>query len=130
MDDILILTKTRWHNRKAIKQLNQILNKLKVEKHPDKTYIGKRENGFNFLGYYFKGGQLTVAKKTVEKHVIRWYQLYEQQKKRKATSEETASILDQYVKRWQRWAVAGLQGFKFDVYEQNQDRLGLNQIEQ
>jgi len=33
MDDILILTKTRWQNRKAVKQLNQILNKLKVEKH-------------------------------------------------------------------------------------------------
>jgi retron-type reverse transcriptase len=37
MDDILILTKTRWHNRKAVKQLNQILNQLKVEKHPEKN---------------------------------------------------------------------------------------------
>jgi RNA-directed DNA polymerase len=46
MDDILILTKTRWQNHKAIKALNLILNPLKVEKHPDKTYIGKIENGF------------------------------------------------------------------------------------
>jgi RNA-directed DNA polymerase len=46
MEDILILTKTRWHNCKAIKALSQILNKLKVEKHPDKTTIGKIENGF------------------------------------------------------------------------------------
>jgi RNA-directed DNA polymerase len=55
MDDILILTKTRWQNRKAVKELNQILNQLKVEKHPDKTYIGKVENGFDFLGYHFNG---------------------------------------------------------------------------
>jgi RNA-directed DNA polymerase len=46
MDDILILTKTLWHDCKAVKQLNQILNTLKVEKHPDKTPIGKIENGF------------------------------------------------------------------------------------
>jgi retron-type reverse transcriptase len=46
MDDILILTKTRWQNRKAVKALNLILNQLKVEKHPDKTFIGKIENGF------------------------------------------------------------------------------------
>jgi hypothetical protein len=46
MDDILILTKTRWQNRKAIIQLNQILSRLRVEKHPDKAYIGKIENGF------------------------------------------------------------------------------------
>jgi RNA-directed DNA polymerase len=46
MDDILILTKTLWHDCKAVKQLNQILNTLKVEKHPDKTTIGKIENGF------------------------------------------------------------------------------------
>jgi RNA-directed DNA polymerase len=78
MDDILILTKTRWQNRKAVKQLNQILNQLKVEKHPDKTYIGKIENGFDFLGYLFNGNQLTVAAKTVEKHVLRYRQLYTQ----------------------------------------------------
>jgi 2,4-dienoyl-CoA reductase-like NADH-dependent reductase (Old Yellow Enzyme family) len=53
-----------------------------------------------------------VARKTVEKHVLHWLQLYEQQKKKKATSEEIASILDRYVNRWQRWAAAGLQGIK------------------
>jgi hypothetical protein len=109
MDDILILTKTRWQNRKAVKQLNQILNKLKVEKHPDKTYIGKIENGFDFLGYHFNGSQLTVAVKTVEKHVLHHRQLYEQLRMKKATSIEMASILGLYVRRWQRWAAAGLQ---------------------
>jgi RNA-directed DNA polymerase len=115
MDDILILTKTRWQNRKAVKQLNQLLNQLKVEKHPDKTYIGRTENGFDFLGYHFKGSQLTVAAKTVEKHVLRYRQLYEQLSKKKATSDEMALALGQYVKRWQRWAVAGLAGITINL---------------
>jgi membrane-bound lytic murein transglycosylase len=64
--------------------------------------------------------QLTVAKKTVEKHVLHWHQLYEQQKKKKATYEEIAFVLDRYVKRWQRWAAAGLQGIKLCAfYERN-----------
>ena len=29
--------------------------------------------------------------------------LYEQQKKKRATSEEMARVLGQYVKRWQAW---------------------------
>jgi hypothetical protein len=47
MDDILILTRTRWHNRRAVRQLNQCLGVLKLEKHPDKTFIGRIEKGFD-----------------------------------------------------------------------------------
>ena len=72
---------------------------------------------------------MSVARKTVEKHVLHWHQLNEQQKKKKATSEEIASILDCYVKRWQRWAVAGLQGIKIDVCEQSQNQLALSRKE-
>ena len=56
-----------------------------------------------------KSRQLTVAKKTVEQHILHWHQLYEQQKKKKATPEEMALVLDCYVKRWQRWVAASLQ---------------------
>jgi len=31
--------------------VNQTLNELKVEKHPDKTFIGRIAKGFDFLGY-------------------------------------------------------------------------------
>jgi hypothetical protein len=37
---------------------------------------------------------------------------------KKATSIEMATALGLYVKRWQRWVVAWLQGFKIDVYGQ------------
>jgi hypothetical protein len=53
----------------------------------------------------------------------------EQQKQKKATSEEIAFILDRYVNRWQRWAAAGLQGIKIDVYEQIRYQRVLIQIE-
>lgn len=110
MDDILILSKTRWQNRKAVQQLNQLLHGLGVEKHPDKTFIGRIEKGFDFLGYHFSTGPLTLAEKTWEKHALQIVRLYEQQRKKKATSNEVASSLGLYVTRWRRWAVAGLQG--------------------
>jgi len=87
MDDILIMTKTRWQNRKVIKLLNQCFNALKVERHPDKTFIGRIEKGFDFLGYHFSRKQLRLADITVRKHVERLHRLYELQISKNATSE-------------------------------------------
>jgi RNA-directed DNA polymerase len=129
MDDVIVLAKTRWHLRKAIRTVTQHFHQLKVEQAPDKTFIGKISKGWDFLGYHFDGKQLTVAAKTVEKHVLHWHRLYEQEKQKKATSVEMASILDCYVNRWQRWAAAGLQGIKIDVYEQSRYQQVLIQIE-
>ena len=54
MDDILVLTKTRWQLRRAVRTLNQTaFAELKVSQHPDKTFIGRIERGFDFLGHYF-----------------------------------------------------------------------------
>jgi len=86
MDDILILSKTRWHNGQVVKQLNQIFNQLKVEQHPDKTFIGRIEKGFDFLGYHFSTKPLHLASITIRKHVQRMNHLYEQQTNNKATS--------------------------------------------
>jgi hypothetical protein len=54
MDDILVLAPTRWKLRRAVKRLNQTFTELKLEKHPDKTFIGRIEKGFDFLGYQFR----------------------------------------------------------------------------
>ena len=53
MDDWVILAPTRWKLRKAIKAVNQEMAELRVEKHPDKTFIGRISRGFDFLGYWF-----------------------------------------------------------------------------
>jgi retron-type reverse transcriptase len=119
-----------WHLRKALRIVNQHFHQLKVEQAPDKTFIGKISKGWDFLGYHFDGKQLTVAAKTVEKHVLHYRQLYEQLRKKKATSIEMASALGLYVKSWQRWAAAGLQSNNISVYEQIQYQRAPMQIGQ
>jgi hypothetical protein len=37
------------------------LTELRLEKHPDKTFIGKACRGFDFLGYHFLPGRISVS---------------------------------------------------------------------
>lgn len=83
--------------------LNQTLAELKLEKHPDKTYIGKIEKGFDFLGYHFSPDGLSIAEKTIETFFDRATRLYEQK-----PGEDSSSRLELYVRRWARWVEAGL----------------------
>jgi len=78
MDDWTILAKTRWQLRKAIQIMNHTLNQLKVEKHPDKTDMGKIEKGFDFLGYHISPSTLSPAPKTIQQYLANISQLYEQ----------------------------------------------------
>jgi hypothetical protein len=87
-----------------VRVVNQTLNELQVEKHPEKMFIGKIERGFEFLGYHFRPGRLTIVQKTVERFVSRASRLYEQEPGESCDS----SRLGQYVQRWTRWARAGL----------------------
>jgi len=100
MDDILILAPTRWQLRGAVKIVNQMLRALGLEKHPDKTFIGSIERGFDFLGYNFSPAGLGVAKKTIANFIEKASRLYEQER-RAATA---AAPLEMYVRRWLRWA--------------------------
>ena len=59
MDDFIVLTTTRWKLKRAVKAVNQRLNALKLEKHPDKTFIGRIDKGFGFLGYHVSPQGLT-----------------------------------------------------------------------
>ena len=78
MDDWIVLSPNRWKLKKAIQIVNQTLNELKVEKHPDKTFIGRIAKGFDFLGYYFEPKGLSLAPKTLANFLDRIAQLYEQ----------------------------------------------------
>jgi len=106
MDDILVLAPTRWKLRKAVTVVNQVLASLGLEKHPDKTFIGRIEKGFEFLGYHFGPEGLRVATKTLENFVARAYQLYEHERKEPTGS----STLGVYVQRWIRWVRGGIGG--------------------
>jgi len=65
MDDILILAPTRWKLKKAIRVINQRLEELRLEQHPEKTLIGMMGYGFDFLGYHFGTDGVSLAEKTV-----------------------------------------------------------------
>ena len=81
MDDWIIFAKTRWQLRKAIKITNQILAELKVEKHPDKTWIGRVVNTFDFCGFRFgPEGVIALAQATQEKFTSTIRKLYEQER--------------------------------------------------
>ncbi|NEP26260.1 MAG: hypothetical protein F6K49_31130 [Moorea sp. SIO3I6] len=102
MDDWLILAPTRWKLRKGIKVVNQVMAELRVEKHPEKTFIGRIAQGFDFLGYWFSPQGLGVAKKTVERMVDKVFRLYEQ------GADEMR--IETYLNHWWRWVRSGVDG--------------------
>ena len=83
-----------------------MLGALRLEKHPDKTFIGRIERGFDFLGYRFGPEGLTLAAKTIEQFVAGAIRRYEQDRKEPLSP----SRLGMYVRRWVAWAGAGLGG--------------------
>ena len=103
MDDWIVIAPTRWKLRKAVKVVNEILAELKVEQHPDKTFIGRVERGFDFLGYSFEPGLLRIAEKTLRNMKERIARLYEQ--------GADAVGIGQYILKWVRWVDAGLKEY-------------------
>ena len=83
---------------------NRVMGTLSLEKHPDKTFIGRIERGFDFLGYHFSPAGLTVAKQTITNFSEKASRLYEQE--RRAVS--AVSPLEVYVGQWLTWARAGV----------------------
>lgn len=88
--------------RDAVRIVNETLNILRVVKHPDKTFIGKVDRGFDFLGYFLKPGMLNVSISTLKRFAQRIAQLYEQ----------GADIvrIGEYVRHWCMWVRAGITG--------------------
>jgi hypothetical protein len=100
MDDIVVLTPTRWKLKKAVRILNQVIEGLRLKKHPVKTFIGKVSKGFDFLGYRIEPERLKVAFSSLLNCAERISQLYEQ-----------GAELDRiglYVRRLHQWVRSGL----------------------
>ena len=76
---------------------------LRVEKHPDKTFIGRIARGFDFLGYWFSTSGLGVAKKTVDRMLDKVDRLYEQ--------DADDVRIETYFKGWWQWVRSGVDGF-------------------
>jgi hypothetical protein len=76
----LLITRCNVYQLYGVKALNQTFNELHLEKHPDKTVMGRTEKGFDFLRYYFSPEGLSVADKTIEKFLA-FCRLYEQEQR-------------------------------------------------
>ncbi len=102
MDDFVILAHTRWSLRKQVKRLNQFFNEYGFTQHPDKTFIGKVEKGFDWLGGQFgTNGLKGVSLRAWANHVERLRQLYEQTQH--WTKERQKERVARYRKRWKIW---------------------------
>ena len=110
MDDIIVLAPTRWKLRKAVKVVNQTLSSLRLEKHPNKTFIGRVTKGFEFLGYACHPEGLGVARQTFDRFLTRMGQLYEQEPE----NPEISSRIGVYVRHWLTWLRSGLPLVKRD----------------
>jgi RNA-directed DNA polymerase len=105
MDDWVILARTRWSLRRAVRMVNETLRELRVEQHPDKTFIGRIERGFTFLGYWItKQGVTGVAPSAWEAFRGRVARLMSRMRR-----EEILRRIGQYVRRWKRWLLSGVQ---------------------
>ncbi len=98
----MLLEEGRWKLRKAIRLVNQTLNELRVEQHPDKTVIGRGDRRFDFLGYVLKPTGLEASTETVKRCAARIVRLYEQ--------GADINRIGEYVQRWLRWFRAGVEG--------------------
>ncbi|WP_423218543.1 reverse transcriptase domain-containing protein [Vibrio metoecus] len=102
MDDFIILTKTRWHLRRAIRQLNAYLAAYGFKTHPDKTFMGPIEKGFDWMGFGFTHwGCTQVAPRALNNHRQQCIRLYEQI--RKLPTQEQAIRMRRYVTKWIQW---------------------------
>lgn len=92
MDDWVILVKSKSQLRRVVRCIYRVLKKLKLKMHPDKTFIGRIEKGFDFLGIHF-GKTVTIATPTVANHRAKLARRYAQ----------NASSIGDYVARWSIW---------------------------
>ena len=95
----------RWKLRRAVRVVNQVLTGLRLEKAPEKTFIGRVERGFDFLGYRLSPDGITVAEATWKRFCERALRLYERDLREPCGPPR----LDVYVRRWYGWALHPVQ---------------------
>ncbi|EAP2593865.1 RNA-directed DNA polymerase, partial [Salmonella enterica] len=107
MDDFLILSPTRWHLRRAVRMLNRHFAQAGFEQHPDKTFIGRVEKGFDWMGFWFtEKGCDGVASRALQNFKDRLRRLYE--RVRQWPEDLRHCRMAGYVRAWYRWTATGL----------------------
>jgi hypothetical protein len=103
MDDVVILAKTWWKLRHAIRLVHQILSELKMQVHETKRFIGRTIQGFDFLGYTIHPfRRLRPSDESIRRLQERARRLYEQ--------GAQIERLWRYVSKWCQWLWGGVYG--------------------
>lgn len=66
-DDFVVLCKTKSEADKALEVITAFLKEMNLEVSPDKTKVSRFAEGFNFLGFKFKSGTVSIRDKSMEK---------------------------------------------------------------
>ena len=66
-DDIIVFSETEEEARENASFIRSYLNGKGLSLNPDKEFFSKPEDGFCFLGFEYKNGEVDIAPKTMEK---------------------------------------------------------------
>ena len=100
MDDIVFFFKTRHQLKNMLKKIYSCLVGIQLKLSKPKTWIGRVEKGFDYLGYRISSEGLTIAEGSVGRLQDRLHRLLEQ-----GAGEQR---LEKYVKNWMRWFKTGV----------------------
>ena len=109
MDDFVVLASGRWPLRRAVKALHRYFALDGFEAHPDKTQLGRIEDGFEWLGVWFTSAEPAIGVRALNNHRERRLRLYEQARASGQSKEEAEARVRAYEARWQQWAARMLQ---------------------
>ena len=99
MDDWVLMVKTKHQLRKVVRVTHKILKSLKLKMHPAKTFIGRINKGFDFLGIHFSEIP-SLSAVSYERHRTKVAQRYAQ--------GVSNACIGAYLKRWTSWSVSVL----------------------
>ncbi len=94
MDDWIVMSSKKQPSRAVVKETYTVLQALKLRVHPDKTFIGKGEKGFDFLGFHCCPTGMRVPEAALSRRDEKLARLQGSSKKR----------IGQYLARWLGWA--------------------------
>ena len=101
MDDWVILCHSRRVLRQTTKKVYSIMKSLNVEIHPDKTWLGRVKNGFDFLGFRITPTSIQASTESVSRRVI----CKETKVVKRYEQGASTKRIGQYPRRWLGWSV-------------------------
>lgn len=97
----MVLTKSKTALRKVVKITHKVIQELKFQLHPSKTYIGKICNGFNFLAYYMDHQKILPSTETIRCFHERALALYETSQGKRDRPNPYKRMVDRDISEYQ-----------------------------